>query len=145
VSENDVLDAVEAGASAMLLIVAALTDAELASYLGLAELCGIDALVEIHDAEEARRATDAGARIIGINQRNLRTFVVDPEHAASLISELPRECVSVCESGLTSVTDVERAADAGFDAVLVGEAFITAPDPSAAVKAFALVPSGQRA
>ena len=145
VSENDVLDAVEAGASAVLLIVAALSDAELASFLSLSDECGIDALVEVHDAEEARRATDAGARIIGINQRNLRTFDVDPEHAASLISELPRDCVSVCESGLASVADVERAAEAGFDAVLVGEAFITAPDTAAAVKSFALVPSVQRA
>ncbi|HEY5010872.1 MAG TPA: indole-3-glycerol phosphate synthase TrpC [Acidimicrobiales bacterium] len=145
VSENDVLDAVEAGASAVLLIVAALSDAELSSFLSLSEECGIDALVEIHDAQEARRAADAGARIIGINQRNLRTFDVDPEHAASLISELPRECLTVCESGLSTVADVERAADAGFDAVLVGEAFITASDPAAAVKSFALVPSGQRA
>jgi indole-3-glycerol phosphate synthase len=145
VSENDVLDAVEAGASAVLLIVAALSDAELASFLSLSDECGIDALVEVHDAEEARRATDAGARLIGINQRNLRTFDVDPEHAASLISELPRDCVSVCESGLASVADVERAAEAGFDAVLVGEAFITASDPAAAVKSFALVPSVQRA
>jgi indole-3-glycerol phosphate synthase len=145
VSENDVLDAVEAGASAVLLIVAALSDEELTSFLSLSDQCGIDALVEIHDADEARRATDAGARIIGINQRNLRTFDVDPEHAASLISELPRDCLSVCESGLATVADVERAAEAGFDAVLVGEAFITASDPAAAVKSFALVPSGQRA
>ncbi len=145
VSENDVLDAVEGGASAVLLIVAALSDAELSSFLTLADQCGIDALVEVHDADEARRAVDAGARIIGINQRNLRTFDVDPERAASLISALPRESLSVCESGLSTVADVERAADAGFDAVLVGEAFITAPDTAAAVKSFALVPSGQRA
>jgi indole-3-glycerol phosphate synthase len=145
VSENDVLDAVEAGASAVLLIVAALSDDELIAFLALADLCGIDALVEIHDDDEARRAIDAGARIIGVNQRNLRTFDVDPERAASLISALPRECLTVCESGLASVADVERAADAGFDAVLVGEAFITASDPAATVKAFALVPSGQRA
>lgn len=145
VSENDILDAVEAGASAVLLIVAALSDEELGSFLALSDQCGIDALVEVHDAEEARRAIDAGARIIGINQRNLHTFDVDPEHAASLISALPRETLSVCESGLKSVADVERAANAGFDAVLVGEAFITAEDPSAAVKSFALVPSVQRA
>ncbi len=145
VSENDVLDAVQAGASAVLLIVAALSDDELKGYLALADRCGIDALVEIHDGDEARRAIDAGARIIGINQRNLRTFDVDPEHAASLISALPRECLTVCESGLASVADVERAAESGFDAVLVGEAFITATDPAATVKSFALVPSGQRA
>jgi indole-3-glycerol phosphate synthase len=144
VSENDVLDAVEAGASAVLLIVAALSDGELSSFLALADRCGIDALVEVHDAEESTRAVEAGARIIGINQRNLRTFDVDPERAPSLISALPRECLSVCESGLSTVADVERAAEAGFDAVLVGEAFVTASDPAAVVKSFALVPSGQR-
>lgn len=144
VSENDVLDAVEAGASAVLLIVAALSDAELSSFLTLSGECGIDALVEVHDATEARRAVEAGAQIIGINQRNLRTFDVDPEHAASLISELPRECLRVCESGLSSVSDVERAADSGFDAILVGEAFITASDPATTVKSFSLVPTAHR-
>jgi indole-3-glycerol phosphate synthase len=145
VSENDILDAVEAGASAVLLIVAALSDEELTSFLELSDQCGIDALVEVHDTDEAQRAVDAGAKIIGVNQRNLRTFDVDPDHAASVIASLPRDCLTVCESGLTTVEDVERAAQAGFDAVLVGEAFVTASDPSAVVKAFALVPSGQRA
>jgi indole-3-glycerol phosphate synthase len=145
VSENDVLDAVEAGASAVLLIVAALSDHELTSFLALTDQCGIDALVEVHDTDEAQRAVDAGARIIGVNQRNLRTFDVHPEHAASVIAVLPRDSLTVCESGLSTVEDVERAAQAGFDAVLVGEAFVTASDPSALVKAFALVPSGQRA
>jgi indole-3-glycerol phosphate synthase len=99
----------------------------------------------VHDTDEAQRAVDAGAKIIGVNQRNLRTFDVDPDHAASVIASLPRDALTVCESGLTTVEDVERAAQAGFDAVLVGEAFVTASDPSALVKAFALVPSGQRA
>ena len=144
-SENDVLDAADAGAGAVLLIVAALTDEELVSFIELAESCGIDALVEVHDAEEARRALDCGARIIGVNQRDLRTFEVDPVRAASVMDALPRECLTVCESGLSTVEDVERAAQAGFDAVLVGEAFVTAADPSATVKAFALVPSALRA
>jgi indole-3-glycerol phosphate synthase len=145
VSENDILDAVEGGASAVLLIVAALSDQELVSYLELSDACGIDAVVEVHDEVEAKRAVDAGARIVGINQRNLRTFDVDPEHAASLIASLPRDTLTVCESGLTSIADVERAAQVGFDAILVGEAFVTARDPGAVVKAFALVPSGSRA
>lgn len=145
VSENDILDAVDAGAGAVLLIVAALSDDELVSFMELSEQCGIDALVEVHDTNEAKRAVDCGARLIGINQRNLHTFDVDPEHAMKVLDALPRDCITVCESGLSSVGDVERAAQAGFDAVLVGEAFVTAPDPSAAVKAFALVPSGQRA
>jgi indole-3-glycerol phosphate synthase len=145
VSENDILDAVDAGAGAVLLIVAALSDEELVSFLELTERCGIDALVEVHDTNEAKRAVDSGARLIGINQRNLHTFDVDPEHAIKVLDALPRDCLTVCESGLSSVADVERAAQAGFDAVLVGEAFVTADDPSAAVKSFALVPGGQRA
>ena|SRR5271154_2216368 len=145
VSENDILDAVDAGAGAVLLIVAALSDDELVSFMALTEQCGIDALVEVHDANEAKRAVDCGARLIGINQRNLHTFDVDPGHAVKVLNVLPRDCITVCESGLSSVADVERAAQAGFDAVLVGEAFVTAADPSAAVKAFALVPSSQRA
>ena len=145
VSENDVLDAADAGAGAVLLIVAALSNEEIVTFIDLAESCGMDALVEVHDVEEAHRALDCGAKVIGINQRDLRSFEVDPEHAASVMDVLPRECLTVCESGLSTVRDVERAAQAGFDAVLVGEAFVTAPDPYATVKAFALVPSALRA
>jgi indole-3-glycerol phosphate synthase len=145
VSENDVLDAADAGAGAVLLIVAALSDQELVSFLEVAEACGIDALVEVHDEDEASRALDAGARIIGVNQRDLRTFEVDPTRAEKVIASLPRDTLSVCESGIRSVADVERVAEAGFDAVLVGEAFVTAADPGATVKAFSLVPTVQRA
>jgi indole-3-glycerol phosphate synthase len=145
VSENDVLDAAEAGAGAVLLIVAALSDDELVSFIELAEGCGVDALVEVHDVNEVRRALDSGARIVGVNQRDLRTFSVDLDNAASVMDALPRDCLTVCESGLAEVSDVERAAEAGFDAVLVGEAFVTAPDPGSVVKAFSLVPSVQRA
>lgn len=145
VSENDVLDAAEAGAGAVLLIVAALSDAELRAFVEVAEAAGLDALVEVHDEVEAQRALDAGARIIGVNQRDLRTFDVDPDRAAKVIASLPRDTLTVCESGIRTVEDVERAAEAGFDAVLVGEAFVTAADPSATVRAFALVPTVQRA
>lgn len=145
VSENDVLDAAEAGASAVLLIVAALSNEQLVSYIELAERCGVDALVEVHDTEEARRALDCGARIIGVNQRNLHTFSVDSANATAVMDVVPRDCLTVCESGLAYVSDVERAAQAGFDAILVGEAFVTAPDPAGVVKAFSLVPSVLRA
>ena len=145
VCENDILDAVEAGASAVLLIVAALTDEELMSFIALTNSCGIDALVEVHDELEAQRAIDAGAIIVGVNQRDLRTFEVDPERAASVLSSLPRDSLTICESGLSTSEDVERAAQIGFDAVLVGEAFVTAPDPGATVKAFSLIPGGLRA
>ena len=139
VCENDVLDACTMGASTVLLIVAALSDDELERFVALAHACGIDALVEVHDHDEARRAQECGARIVGVNQRNLRTFVVDREHAASVIEAIDPSVVSVCESGLATVADVERASDAGFDAVLVGEAFVTSPDVGGAVRQFASV------
>jgi indole-3-glycerol phosphate synthase len=142
VSENDVLDARDAGASAVLLIVAALSDEELASFLRVSDEVGLDAVVEVHEILELKRAIDAGAKIIGVNQRDLRTFEVDPERAEQLRTEIPRECVSVCESGLRNVSDVERAAKAGFDAILVGESLITSSDPLMTLKSFSLV-SGQ--
>jgi indole-3-glycerol phosphate synthase len=139
VSANDVLDAAAMGASAVLLIVAALSDAELRSFLELAGQCGLDALVEVHDAEEARRAGDLGARIIGVNQRDLRSFEVDAELAASVGKSLGKDVIRVAESGMTSVADVGRAANAGFDAVLVGEAFVRSSNPTELVHEFATV------
>jgi indole-3-glycerol phosphate synthase len=139
VSENDVLDAAEMGASAVLLIVAALDDQELASFLMLAHQAGIDALVEVHDLEEATRAVDCGARIIGVNQRNLRTFDVDRDRAASVIDSVASSIVTVCESGLRTSDDVARAAEAGFDAVLVGETFVTSESVVDTVRAFSSI------
>jgi indole-3-glycerol phosphate synthase len=144
VCENDVLDAAEEGAGAVLLIVAALSDTELTAFVELAHRCGIDALVEVHTAEEATRALEAGARIIGVNQRDLQTFEIDPVRTASIVGELPLECLIICESGLKDVGDVERAAQAGFDAVLIGEALVIAPDPGTLLKSFSLVPSVPR-
>jgi indole-3-glycerol phosphate synthase len=144
VSANDVLDAADAGASAVLLIVAALSDDELEEFLGVAHLAGLDALVEVHDHEQATRALDAGARIIGVNQRDLRTFDVDRDNAARVISSLPTSVVAVCESGLASSDDVRQAAAVGFDAVLVGEAFVTAEDVVDTVRTFSSVPLVRR-
>jgi indole-3-glycerol phosphate synthase len=140
VSENDVLDAADAGASAVLLIVAALSDDELRSFLAVAHDAGLDAIVEVHDDDEARRSLDGGARIIGVNQRNLHTFDVDRDNAARVIQSLPASIVTVCESGLSSPEDVARAAAAGFDAVLVGESFVTAQNVADVVRSFATVP-----
>jgi indole-3-glycerol phosphate synthase len=95
--------------------------------------------VEVHDHEQAKRALDVGARIIGVNQRNLHTFDVDRDNAARVIESLPASVVTVCESGLSSPDDVARAAAAGFDAVLVGEAFVTATTVVETVHAFASV------
>jgi indole-3-glycerol phosphate synthase len=140
VSENDVLDAADAGASAVLLIVAALSDDELQSFLAVAHDAGLDAIVEVHDDIEAKRSLDCGARIIGVNQRNLHTFDVDRDNAARIIQTLPTSIVTVCESGLSSPEDVARAAGAGFDAVLVGESFVTADDVANVVRSYSTVP-----
>lgn len=140
VSENDVLDARDAGASAILLIVAALSDVELLRFVGLTQELGLDALVEVHDHLEATRALDAGAVLVGVNQRDLRSFEVDAHHAALVVESVQREgVVTVCESAIATLDDVQRAADAGYDAVLVGEAFVTAPEPAVTVGAFSAV------
>lgn len=139
VSANDVIDAAHMGAAAVLLIVAALSDTELEEFLMVASACHLDALVEVHDTHEADRALAAGARIVGVNQRDLRTFDVDPHRAAQVVTALPTTVLAVAESGLASVEDVERVADAGVDAVLVGESFVRAPSPEGLVREFSSV------
>ncbi|MDH2902554.1 MAG: indole-3-glycerol-phosphate synthase [Actinomycetota bacterium] len=142
VSENDVLDAAQMGASGVLLIAAILAPTELSSFVALALEVGLSPLVEVHDAREADIALSSGARLIGVNQRDLHTFHVDPERAAAVIANLPRDVIRIAESGLRSADDVRRAAQAGFDAVLVGEVFVTSPTPSATVREFANVALG---
>ena len=129
----DVCDARLMGADAVLLIVGALAPAELTRLLALAGEVGLDALVEVHDVEEAERALGAGAELIGVNQRDLVTFEVDTERAVSVAGHLPPGVLRVAESGIRSRDDVSRLAGAGFDAVLVGEALVTAADPGAAL------------
>ncbi len=143
-SANDVLDAADAGASAILLIVAALSDEELNAFIGVAHGAGLDAVVEVHDVEEAKRAGASGARIVGVNQRDLHTFDVDRDNSSRVIQSLPTSVVTICESGLRSAEDVTRAADAGFDAVLVGEALVTSADVAATVRGFSSVPKVAR-
>jgi indole-3-glycerol phosphate synthase len=145
VSENDVLDAAEMGAGAVLLIVAALSDDELGRLLGVAGAAGLDALVEVHDAGEARRALDAGAELVGVNQRDLRTFEVDRERAVTVASGLPGAVVSVAESGICSREDVARVAAGGLDAVLVGEALVLAADRTAMTRSLSDVDKCTRA
>jgi len=145
VSENDVIDTAAMGASTVLLIVAALSVEELSSFLAIARHCGIDALVEVHDSEEARIAIDLGASIIGVNQRDLKTFEVDSRRAAGVISALPSSIIAIAESGLRAPLDVEAAAEAGFDAVLVGEAFVRASDIESCVRSFSTIPRVARA
>jgi indole-3-glycerol phosphate synthase len=122
------------GADAVLLIVAALTDPELASLLAQAARWQLETLVEAHDAREIDRAVDAGATIVGVNHRDLRTLEVSTHTSEKLVARLPRGVVAVAESGLRTPADLARLTAAGFHAFLVGERLMTTPDPGAALK-----------
>lgn len=135
VSERDVYDARAMGADAVLLIAAALDDAELAAFRALASELGLDTLVEVHDEPEVERALVVGADLIGVNQRDLVTFEVDTERAVRLAPRIPDGVVRVAESGIAGPDDARRLRDAGYDALLVGEWLVTSPDPAAAVAA----------
>ena len=135
VDRYQVVEARAAGADALLLIVAALTDPELASLLAATREAGLEALVEAHDAEEVARAVAAGAAVVGINNRDLKTFNVDRELVARLRRTVPAERVIVAESGIRDAADVARLRAAGVDAILVGEALMRSPDPAAGLRA----------
>ncbi|MGH9292992.1 MAG: indole-3-glycerol phosphate synthase TrpC [Acidimicrobiales bacterium] len=134
-SPRDVFDARIMGADAVLLIVALLDEAELLECLRAATELNMAPLVEVHDEGEAARALDAGADLIGVNQRDLRSFEVDPDRALALRSALGTDLLTVAESGIASGGDVARLWAAGYDAVLVGEALLTSGDPAGAVRA----------
>ncbi len=129
-----VIQSVAAGADALLLIVAALKDNELRSLIDLSKGLRIDALVEVHTEEELDRALAAGGRIIGVNNRDLKTLEVRPEVSSRLREKIPSTCVAVSESGVKTAGDVRRLAAAGFHAVLIGERLMTAPDPGKALE-----------
>ena len=129
-----VWEARAANADAVLLIVAALSQRDLVGLADLAEMLGMGALVETHDADEIVRAVDAGARVIGINTRNLATLDVDPATVEKLRSLVPDGITVVGESGVSSRADVVAMESAGVDAVLVGEALMRASDPAAKVR-----------
>jgi indole-3-glycerol phosphate synthase len=136
------------GADAVLLIVRALEQAQLERLLGLAHRLGLEALVETHSAEEVRRALDAGARVVGVNNRDLDTLVTDPSLALRLRALVPAGCAYVAESGLGEPAHIRALAEAGVDAALIGEALLKAPDPGARLRelvAFWAPPLGVRA
>jgi indole-3-glycerol phosphate synthase len=135
VAPADVCDARLMGADAVLLIAAALDDAELADLHGLAGEVGLETLVEVHDEHELDRALAAGATLVGVNQRDLVTFAVDNERAVRVGRAMPESVVRVAESGVRGPEDARALAAAGFDAVLVGESLVTSADPAAAVAA----------
>ena len=119
------------GASAVLLICAILTPRQLGEYLDLCDDLGLAALVEAHDETEIRTALDAGARMVGVNNRNLKDFTVDTENSRRLRTLVPEGVLFVAESGVRDGADVRRLRDSDADAVLVGEALMRAPDRTA--------------
>jgi indole-3-glycerol phosphate synthase len=135
VAPADVCDARTMGADCVLLIVAALDDAELRDLHDLAGEVGIDALVEVHDEAEVERALAVGATLIGVNQRDLVSFAVDTDRAVRVAPAIPPGVVRVAESGIRGPEDAARLVAAGYDAVLVGESLVTSGDPEAAVAA----------
>ena len=133
VDRYQILEARAAGADAILLIVAALTRPALAELHKEATRAGLDVLVEIHDLVELPIALDAGASIVGVNNRNLRTLAVNTDVSAQAVERIPDDVVAVAESGLKTGADLRALASAGYDAFLMGERFMASPDPGRAL------------
>ena len=137
VDEYQVYESAAAGADAILLIVGALDDELLLRLRRLAEdELQMDALVEVHTSEEMRRAAACGAKLIGVNNRDLRTFEVSLETSLSLAREAPSDALLISESGLKTSDDLQRLRDAGYRGFLIGETLMRADDPAAALRSF---------
>lgn len=134
VTADDVFATRGMGADAVLLIVAALCDSELREFSAAARAAHLDALVEVHDEPELDRALAVGADLIGVNQRDLVTFEVDTRRAERVARAIPDGVVKVAESGVSTGDDARRLRDAGYDAILVGESLVTAPDVAAKLR-----------
>jgi indole-3-glycerol phosphate synthase len=134
------LEAKAIGASAALLIVRALSPDAFRDMMSAAREFGIEVLVEVRDEDELSRALEAGADIVGINNRNLETLAIDPTTCERLLGSIPSSVVAVAESGIAGRADVERLGRAGADAVLVGSAVSAAQDPVSAVRDLSTVP-----
>lgn len=145
VTDYQVVEAVASGADAVLLIVAALDDAALARLLALATDLGLASLVEVHDAAELGRALAAGAAIVGVNSRNLRTLEVNQATLDDLGPKIPSGVVAVAESGLRTPDDLRRLAAIRYDAFLIGERFMTVPDPGEGLRALVDAATGKPA
>lgn len=135
VDEYMIYEAKLLGASAVLLICSLLDTETLHQYLGICDALGLSALVEAHDEQEIASAAAAGARVIGVNNRNLKNFTVDVTNSLALRQKAPPGVLFVAESGITSPSDVSALRAAGVDAVLVGEALMRAPDKATALAA----------
>lgn len=131
VDEYMIYEAKILGASAVLLICSILSEPQLREYIEICDLLGISALAEVHDEAEISTALKVGARIIGVNNRNLKDFSVDTDNSGRLRSLIPKDVLFVSESGVSSAEDVEKLRKIGADAVLIGEALMKAPDKKA--------------
>ncbi len=131
VSAYQLVEGCAAGADAALLIVAALDDAALRDLLQAARNLGLAVLTEVHDRQELERALDAGADVVGVNNRNLRTLDVNLDASRALIEAIPEAVVAVAESGLREAPDLRALRQAGYDAFLIGESLMRMPDPGA--------------
>jgi indole-3-glycerol phosphate synthase len=135
VTEYQLIEAAACGADAVLLIAGALDDATLGALAPQAARLGLATLVEVHDANELKRALDAGADIVGVNSRNLRTLSVDLAVLETVVGAIPRHVTAVAESGIRTPEDIRRLTTLGYHAFLVGERLIVEPDPGAALRA----------
>ena len=144
VDARDVCDARIMGADCVLLIAAALDDAELADFHQLAREIGLDVLVEIHDEAELERALRVDPDLLGVNQRDLITFEVDQARARRMAPLMPAGVVRVAESGIRGADDAAALTAAGYHALLVGETLVKAGDPAAAVKTLRVAAQGER-
>lgn len=135
VDEFQILEARANSADAILLIVAALTDAELRTLRNSARAFGLDVLCEVHDAEELERAMLLGCECVGVNSRDLKTFEVSLDRAVELAASLPKSALSVAESGIHSAADMRRLRAAGYDAFLIGESLMRNAHPGEALRA----------
>jgi indole-3-glycerol phosphate synthase len=133
VSEYQLLEARAAGADAALLIVAALAPADLRRLARAAGELGLDTLVEVHDTAELSVALECGARVVGVNNRNLRTLAVDLRASDEVMAAMPPDVVAVSESGLKTAADLRRLGASGYRAFLIGERCMTSPDPGEAL------------
>lgn len=134
IDEYQIWETAAMGADAMLLIVAVLSRKQLSDYIALASQAGLDVLVEVHDEPQLEIALEAGARIIGINNRDLRTFKTDIGVTLRLAGGIPEDCVIVSESGIHTGDDARHVREAGADAVLVGEALMLSGDVAAKIR-----------
>lgn len=134
VDEYMIYEAKVLGAKAVLLICSILTEKQIKDYIGICDKLGISALVEAHDGDEVRTAVSAGARIIGVNNRNLKDFSVDTENSKKMRELVPADVIFVSESGVKSAEDIARLREIGADAVLIGETLMRADDKTAKLK-----------